>query len=43
MKPEYSVLDFGCGTGIITIELAQYVKSILAIDISKNMIEFGKS
>ncbi len=35
-------LDFGCGTGITTIELAESVKKIHAIDISENMIEVAK-
>lgn len=33
------VLDFGCGTGIITLEIADDVKEIHAIDISSKMIE----
>lgn len=32
------VLDYGCGTGLISIEIAEYVKGIHAIDISSNMI-----
>ncbi|RXZ80727.1 class I SAM-dependent methyltransferase [Paenibacillaceae bacterium] len=35
------VLDFGCGTGLISNEIAQYVKEIHAIDISSNMIEIA--
>ena len=33
-----TVLDFGCSTGITTVDLAKYVKKIIAIDISKKMI-----
>jgi 2-polyprenyl-3-methyl-5-hydroxy-6-metoxy-1,4-benzoquinol methylase len=32
------VLDYGCGTGLISNEIAEYVKGIHAIDISSNMI-----
>jgi len=32
------VLDFGCGTGLISNEIAEDVKEIHAIDISSNMI-----
>ena len=36
-----TVLDFACGTGITTVELAKDVKEICAIDISKDMIEIA--
>jgi len=36
------VLDCGCGTGIITNELADSVQDILAIDISSKMIDVAK-
>lgn len=32
------VLDYGCGTGLISNEITEYVKGIHAIDISSNMI-----
>ncbi|GAA0410165.1 class I SAM-dependent methyltransferase [Paenibacillus motobuensis] len=32
------VLDYGCGTGLISNEIAEYVKGIHAIDISSKMI-----
>lgn len=32
------VLDYGCGTGLISNEIAEVVKEIHAIDISSNMI-----
>ncbi len=35
-------LDFGCGTGITTIELAPSVDKIIAIDTSRRMIEEAK-
>jgi ubiquinone/menaquinone biosynthesis C-methylase UbiE len=36
------VLDYACGTGIVTHELAGHVKEIHAIDISSKMIEMAK-
>ena len=37
-----NVLDYACGTGILTIELSGSVKRITAIDISDQMIEKAK-
>jgi 2-polyprenyl-3-methyl-5-hydroxy-6-metoxy-1,4-benzoquinol methylase len=37
------VLDFGCGTGTTTIEMAEYVKEIIGIDISAKMIAAAKA
>ncbi|MFH1000544.1 MAG: class I SAM-dependent methyltransferase [Bacteroidota bacterium] len=38
-----TVLDFGCGTGIVCNEIANQVKSIYAIDISSKMIEISRA
>jgi len=38
LKISNVVLDFGCGTGLISNEIAEDVKEIHAIDISSNMI-----
>jgi len=38
LKMSDIVLDYGCGTGLIANEIAEYVKEIHAIDISSNMI-----
>ncbi|GAA3412421.1 class I SAM-dependent methyltransferase [Paenibacillus hodogayensis] len=38
LKRSNLVLDFGCGTGLISNEIAEYVKGIHAIDISSKMI-----
>lgn len=35
------VLDYGCGTGTRTLEFANYVKEIHAIDISSKMLEIA--
>ena len=37
LKPEDRVLDFACGTGIVTLEEAPHVKYVRAIDISDEM------
>ncbi|MFA0570686.1 class I SAM-dependent methyltransferase [Vibrio gallaecicus] len=37
------VLDYGCGTGTKSCELASYVKEIHAIDISKAMVESARN
>jgi ubiquinone/menaquinone biosynthesis C-methylase UbiE len=34
-----TVLDVGCGSGIITVELADHVKEIVAVDTAEKMIE----
>lgn len=42
LKPEDVVLDFGCGTGLVSNRIAGSVKKINAIDISSGMIENAK-
>lgn len=41
--PESAVLEFGCGTGSTAIAHAPFVKSILATDISGEMIGIAKA
>ncbi|MFE4573736.1 class I SAM-dependent methyltransferase [Paenibacillus chitinolyticus] len=36
------VLDYGCGTGLIANEIAEYLKGIQAMDISSNMIAIAE-
>lgn len=36
------VMDFGCGTGLVTMELANQVKSVSAFDNSKGMLDVLK-
>jgi ubiquinone/menaquinone biosynthesis C-methylase UbiE len=38
LKPEYTVLDFACGTGITTVKLAKDVDLVDAIDYSEEML-----
>ena len=42
LRPDSSVLEFGCGTGSTAIALAPYVAQILGIDISAKMIEIAQ-
>lgn len=42
VRDDDTVLDFACGTGITTIEIARRVKRIHAIDLSSNMIDVAK-
>lgn len=37
-EPTFTVLDLGCGNGSITLELAQKVKKITAVDMSHEML-----
>ncbi|HIX29750.1 MAG TPA: class I SAM-dependent methyltransferase [Candidatus Blautia stercoravium] len=38
LNQENNVLEIGCGTGIVTIQLADCVKEITAMDISREML-----
>lgn len=38
-KDETKVLDFACGTGIISMNLAPHVKQVVGVDISTDMID----
>jgi len=42
LKGSDVVLDYGCGTGATSCELADHVKEIHAIDISSRMIDIAK-
>ena len=43
IKPEFSVLDIGCGPGTLTIPLAKKAKYVTALDISEQMLKHLKS
>lgn len=43
LKADDTILDFGCGTGLICNEIAWKVRFIQAIDISTKMIEISKN
>ncbi|KAI6046689.1 S-adenosyl-L-methionine-dependent methyltransferase [Pisolithus marmoratus] len=38
-EEETTVMDFACGTGLISRELAPHAKSIVGVDISQNMVD----
>jgi 2-polyprenyl-3-methyl-5-hydroxy-6-metoxy-1,4-benzoquinol methylase len=42
LGPSAVVLDYGCATGSIAIEMASMAKEVHGIDISSNMIEIAK-
>lgn len=39
LGPAMAVLDFGCGTGLVTLELAPHLARISGMDSSKGMLE----
>ena len=43
LDPGSVVLDYGCATGSIALEIASMAKEVHGIDISSNMIEIAKS
>ena len=43
LNPSSVVLDYGCATGSIALEIAGMAKEVHGIDISSNMIEIAKS
>lgn len=43
LKEYETILDFGCGTGLVCNEIAENVRFIHAIDISTKMIEISKN
>ncbi len=42
LKADDTVLDYACGTGVVTYKIAADVKEVHAIDISARMIELAK-
>jgi ubiquinone/menaquinone biosynthesis C-methylase UbiE len=42
LSPDQEVLEIGCGTGIISLGIAPFVKSVVATDISPEMISIAK-
>jgi ubiquinone/menaquinone biosynthesis C-methylase UbiE len=39
LQPDMEVLDFGCGTGLLTLRLAPLVKSVTGVDSSRGMLD----
>jgi ubiquinone/menaquinone biosynthesis C-methylase UbiE len=42
LSPEHSVLEIGCGTGIIALGLAPYARQVVGVDISPRMIAMAQ-
>jgi ubiquinone/menaquinone biosynthesis C-methylase UbiE len=42
LNPDMDVLDFGCGTGLLTLHLPARVKSVTAVDSSPGMLDVLK-
>ncbi|MCL5261552.1 MAG: tetratricopeptide repeat protein [Gammaproteobacteria bacterium] len=39
---DWQILDLGCGTGICGVKFKQYVKKLIGIDLSANMLEVAR-
>ena len=39
LTPDMDVLDFGCGTGMLTVRLQPFVRSITGVDSSRGMLD----
>jgi len=43
LTPDMDVLDFGCGTGLLTFALQPFVRSITGVDSSQGMLDVFKT
>ena len=43
LRPDMDVLDFGCGTGLLTFALQPFVRSITGVDSSEGMLDVFKA
>lgn len=43
LLPPLEVADFGCGTGVLTVELAKFAKKVVAIDRNPGALEQAKA
>src|SRR6266705_682145 len=39
LSPQWNAMDFGCGTGLVTLNLAPRLGSIIGVDSSRKMVE----
>lgn len=42
-SPPWDVLDLGCGTGLVGVEIAPYVRKLTGADLAPNMIEHARA
>src|SRR5450759_5667379 len=43
LTPDMDVLDFGCGTGLLTFAIQPFVRSITGVDSSQGMLDVFKT
>ena len=43
LTPDMDVMDFGCGTGLLTFALQPFVRSITGVDSSQGMLDIFKT
>jgi ubiquinone/menaquinone biosynthesis C-methylase UbiE len=43
LMPDMDVLEFGCGTGLLTVQLSPLVRSVTGLDSSKGMLDVLKA
>jgi ArsR family transcriptional regulator len=43
LAPPLSVADLGCGEGTLTLEVARWARTVIAVDHSREMLEKGKA
>jgi len=43
LQPQFNVLDYGCGPGLLAVRSAKYVRHVIACDISRGVLECAKT
>jgi predicted TPR repeat methyltransferase len=43
LTPDMDVMDFGCGTGLLTVALQPFVRSITGVDGSQGILDVFKT
>jgi len=38
-KKDEAILDLGCGDGTLAVEMEKFAANVIAVDLSKNMVE----
>jgi ubiquinone/menaquinone biosynthesis C-methylase UbiE len=39
LSPDMDVMDFGCGTGLLTLQIQPHVRSVIGVDSSRGMLD----